>query len=210
MAKNPIFKSQELDQVFLEYFLSIVPGISRPIIYKFRQKNGEYIWLETLTKRILDDQGEVRHLQSTSRDVSDRIKAEEQLKYDALHDSLTGLPNRTYLMAQLDLALKRAKNNPHLQLAVLFLDLDNFKVFNDSLGHLIGDKILSLVAIIIKKMVRDTDLLARLGGDEFVIVLEDLEVINEAIRVAERILQNLQKSPLKIGEREVFVNSSIG
>ncbi|MGI0498624.1 EAL domain-containing protein [Limnospira platensis CENA597] len=212
MGKKPtdIFQSQELYQVCMEYSLSILPGISRPIIYQIRKKNGEYIWLETLTKVILDNQGEVRHLQSASRDVSDRIKAEEQLKYDALHDSLTGLPNRTHLMAQLDMALKRAQNNENLQLAILFLDLDNFKVVNDSLGHLIGDKMLSLVAKIIKNFVRDTDLLAHLGGDEFVIVLEYLEVIHEAIRVAERILESLRTSPLQIGEREVFVNSSIG
>ncbi|RAQ45734.1 PAS domain S-box protein [Arthrospira sp. O9.13F] len=212
IGKKPtdILQPDQLYPVFLESSLSIVPGISRPIIYRIRKKNGKYIWLETLTKVIVDHRGEVRHLQSTSRDVSDRIQAEEQLKYDALHDGLTGLPNRNHLMARLDMALKRAKNNPNLQLAILFLDLDNFKVVNDSLGHLIGDKMLSLVAKIIQNLVRDTDLLARLGGDEFVIVLEDLEATHEAIRVAERILESLRSSPLQVGERDVFVNSSIG
>ncbi|MDT9189295.1 MAG: transporter substrate-binding domain-containing protein [Limnospira sp. PMC 894.15] len=122
IAKNPtdILQPDQLYPVSLESSLNILPGISRPIIYRIRQKNGQYIWLETLTKVILDDQGEVRHLQSTSRDISDRIQAEEQLKYDALHDGLTGLPNRNHLMARLDMALKRAKNNPNLQLAILF------------------------------------------------------------------------------------------
>lgn len=189
--------------------VNILQGISSPITYKIQKKTGEYIWLETVTQVILDDQGEITHLQSASRDVSDRIKIEEQLKHDALHDDLTGLPNRSHLMARLDMALKRDKQLADFQLAVLFLDLDNFKVVNDSLGHLVGDKMLSLVAKLLTGFVRDIDLVARLGGDEFVILLEDIENMDEAVQVAGRILE-LMRSPLQLEEREIFINGSIG
>ncbi|MEM6252786.1 MAG: EAL domain-containing protein [Cyanobacteria bacterium P01_D01_bin.156] len=143
------------------------------------------------------------------RDISDRVNAEERLKHDMYHDDLTGLPNRSLLMERLALALKRTKRRPQTQFAVLFLDLDNFKVVNDSLGHLVGDELLLKVSTQLKLLTRETDLAARLGGDEFVLLLEEINDVSEAVMVAERILKTLQV-PIKVGNHKVFSSASIG
>ncbi len=177
--------------------------------YRIQQQSGNYIWLETIVKPIHQADGQISHLQSTSRDVSDRIRAEQQLKHDALHDRLTGLPNRSLLIERLDLALKRFRRHPDLQFAVLFLDLDNFKVVNDSLGHIVGDELLQAITHTLQLFIRDTDLAARLGGDEFVILLEEIADLSEAVTVAERILDML-RSPIHIAGQDVFTSASIG
>ncbi|MCW6035786.1 EAL domain-containing protein [Spirulina subsalsa FACHB-351] len=183
--------------------------VRSPITYRARHKRGDWLWLETLTQPIFNERGEVQHLQTTSRDVSDRVRMEEALKHKALHDELTGLPNRSLLTERLDLAMKCLKRHPQRQFAVLFLDLDQFKVVNDSLGHCVGDNLLVAVGQLLKELIRETDLPARLGGDEFVILLEELTEVEAAVRVAEQILLAL-RSPLKLGEREVFITTSIG
>ncbi|MDC0835881.1 EAL domain-containing protein [Geitlerinema sp. CS-897] len=203
------FHPDDRDRVSRDAHESVLRGQPRAITYRIRQKTGQYIWLETLTQAILDDAGQILHLQTTSRDVSDRVRAEKQLKHEALHDGLTGLPNRNFLMERLDLALKRSKRYRSFQFAVLFLDLDNFKVVNDSLGHCVGDELLLAVGELLQQCVRETDLVARLGGDEFVILLEDIEGIEGAVRVAERVLEAL-RSPVRVAGREVFTSTSVG
>ncbi len=143
------------------------------------------------------------------QNISDRSKAEEQLKHDAFHDQLTGLPNRSLLMERLELALKRTKRHPEAQLAVLFLDLDNFKIINDSLGHHIGDELLLGISNRLKIAIRETDLAVRLGGDEFVVLLEEISDLTEVVMVAERILETL-KLPITLVNREIFPSASIG
>ncbi|NER00386.1 MAG: diguanylate cyclase, partial [Cyanothece sp. SIO2G6] len=183
--------------------------VPAPITYRMRRKDGAYIWLESLTQCILDENGQVKHLQTTSREVGDRIKMEQQLKHDALHDGLTQLPNRTLLIERLEIALKQIKRIPEKQFAVLFLDLDNFKVINDSLGHLVGDQLLLTITTKITRLVRETDLVARLGGDEFVLLLEEINGVVDAVWVAERLLEEL-RSPMILDEREIFASASIG
>lgn len=200
---------QDRDRIREESHPIALQGEPRPIIYRMRRSTGEYLWLETVTQPIFDGDGKVLHLQTTSRDVSERVRAKEQLKYDALHDGLTGLPNRNLLMERLDLVLKRAKRHADVQFAVLFLDLDNFKVINDSLGHSVGDALLMAVANQLKIFIRETDVAARLGGDEFVLLIEDIDGLTEAIAIAKRILEAL-KVPFLINEREVFTSASIG
>ncbi|HEY9703366.1 MAG TPA: EAL domain-containing protein, partial [Allocoleopsis sp.] len=180
-----------------------------PITYRMRHKSGDYIWFETLTKPILDSNGQVVRLQTTSRDVTERILAQNQLKYEALHDTLTGLPNRLLLMERLELAINRFNRSENYHFAVLFLDLDRFKVINDSLGHLTGDQLLIIIAQKLQSMIRTTDLAARLGGDEFVILLDDIKDIQDCIRVTERIFTELA-DPLIIDTREIYINTSIG
>ncbi len=206
-----LFHPDDRDRIRITAHAPILASIPipNPITYRIRKKTGEYIWLETLTKPIFDAQGQVRHLQTTSRDVSDRIQAERQLEHDALHDSLTGLPNRNLLMHRLELALHNSQSTPGFLFAVLFLDLDNFKVVNDSLGHLVGDELLITVAAQLQSFIRETDLAARLGGDEFVILLEGITAPYEVVLIAERILTGL-RSPFVISGREVFISSSIG
>jgi diguanylate cyclase (GGDEF)-like protein/PAS domain S-box-containing protein len=180
-----------------------------PITYRIRHKSGHYIWFETLTKPIFDSAGQIVQLQTTSRDVTERIQVQEQLKHDALHDALTGLPNRALLIERLELAINRAQRLEKYDFALLFLDLDRFKVINDSLGHLVGDQLLIAIAQKLQTIIRSIDLIARLGGDEFVILLEEIQEIQEVVRVTERIFAVLQ-TPLTIAGREVYTTASIG
>lgn len=142
-------------------------------------------------------------------DVTDHRLVEEQLRHDALHDALTGLPNRFLFMERLSHAIVRAKRKEGPQFAVLFLDLDRFKVINDSFGHDVGDQLLVTVARRLQACVRPADTVARLGGDEFAILLEDIHDPADATRVADRVLHALSE-PIDLGGYETFTSGSIG
>ncbi|MDZ8089591.1 MAG: EAL domain-containing protein [Nostoc sp. DedQUE12b] len=142
-------------------------------------------------------------------DVSDRKQAQEMIIHNALHDPLTDLPNRTLLVERLELSINRAKRIETYRYAVLFLDLDRFKVINDSLGHLAGDQLLKSIAQKLKTHLREVDLVARIGGDEFVILLEDISGIEKAIQITERIIKDFQ-IPLILNDSEVVISTSIG
>ncbi len=200
---------EDQERVKKSFCRPYIAGKPVPITYRISKKSGEYIWLETFTKCLLDQENEIRHIQSTSREVSDRIKIEEQLRYDARHDALTGLPNRSFLMERLGQAELRAKENTHFLFAVLFLDLDQFKVINDSLGHLMGDQLLVAIANQLQLLMGANHFVSRLGGDEFIILIEDLEGTETAVNLAEQILSNL-RSPLVFGDRDIFISTSIG
>ncbi len=176
--------------------------------YRVVTPSGCAKWLEAIGHPERHDSGDVVW-DTLILDASDRVKAEAQLKHDALHDGLTGLPNRMLLLERLTLALALADRHPNYQFAVLFLDLDNFKVINDSLGHQAGDKLLLKVAAVLTETIRETDLAARLGGDEFVILLDGLDTVKEADYIAERIANALQ-APLQVAAQSVFISTSIG
>ncbi len=142
------------------------------------------------------------------RDVTERTYAEEQIKHLAYHDALTGLPNRLLFKDRLTVALSHAQR-AHERLAVLFLDLDRFKVINDSLGHTAGDQLLQAVAWRIQSCVRESDTVARLGGDEFTLLLPQLTHSEDAARVAQKILQAVQH-PFTVEGRELFITTSVG
>ncbi|NEP78769.1 MAG: PAS domain S-box protein [Okeania sp. SIO3B3] len=143
------------------------------------------------------------------RDITQRKQAQKKLLYDALHDALTGLPNRTLLFDRLEQALRRSRQHLDYEFVVLFLDLDRFKVINDSLGHYIGDRLLIAIAKILQSCIKASDTLARLGGDEFTILLEYPPDISYAARVARKINQELAK-PIYIEGHEIFTTASIG
>lgn len=143
------------------------------------------------------------------QDVTDRKLIEERLAYEAFHDSLTGSPNRAFFMDQLRAAAQAAKASRHVNFAVLFIDLDRFKVINDSLGHLVGDQLLIECAQRLGSVVREGDLVARLGGDEFAILLSPIATIDDALGVADRIHEVLQM-PLVLAGREIFISASVG
>ena len=134
---------------------------------------------------------------------------ERQLKHQALHDSLTGLPNRQYLLDRLAAALSQSRAQPDRVFGVLFLDLDRFKVINDSEGHLVGDALLREAARRIADCVRSPDTLARLGGDEFAVLLERIRGVEDAVQVAERIMQVLDQ-PFLVESRELHSSASVG
>ncbi|HYX14163.1 MAG TPA: EAL domain-containing protein [Nostoc sp.] len=142
-------------------------------------------------------------------EIKERKQVEEQLRHNAFHDALTGLPNRAFFMERLKHTLQRAKRQKNYLFAVLFLDLDRFKVINDSLGHLKGDQFLIAIANRLEVCIRSTDIAARLGGDEFTILLDELQNLSDAIKVVERIQQELTL-PLELDGQEVFTTASIG
>ncbi|MEO3683208.1 diguanylate cyclase [Shewanella vesiculosa] len=143
------------------------------------------------------------------KEINQRRKMEDQLLYDAQHDGLTGLPNRSYLMERLSQALKHLRRHGLDQFALLFIDLDRFKVINDSFGHLEGDRFLIETSQRIKSCIRDNDTLARMGGDEFVILLDSINATEDAVEVCERILQILSM-PYQLAKQEFISGASIG
>jgi diguanylate cyclase (GGDEF)-like protein/PAS domain S-box-containing protein len=176
--------------------------------YRLLDARSEYRWiLETSVP--LYAGGDCVGLIGSGIDIHDRKQVEEQLIHNALHDSLTDLPNRLLLMERLELSLNRMNRSRRFHFAVLFLDLDRFKLINDGLGHGAGDCLLVQFASRLVGVIRPIDLLARLGGDEFVLLLEDINGLQDAIHIANRILEEL-RSPFEIAGREVFLTASIG
>ncbi|MDA0146675.1 diguanylate cyclase, partial [Vibrio sp. RW] len=148
-------------------------------------------------------------IQATSRDVSEKMAMQEKLRYDALHDSLSELPNRNFLIQHLTQQLETLDSQPSSYFAVLFLDLDRFKIINDSLGHSFGDKVLIEIAARLKNDLPKTSFIARLGGDEFVIVVRDVENVDRVTNIASNLLTKL-KAPFFIENRNIAVSASIG
>jgi diguanylate cyclase (GGDEF)-like protein/PAS domain S-box-containing protein len=177
--------------------------------YRMLHKNGSYYWMLSQGIIVQDKTGEVYRMAGSQTDIQARKQAEEQLKHDAFHDSLTSLPNRALFMDRLEHALEMTKRRSDYMFAVLFLDLDRFKVVNDSLGHQSGDQLLIALVKRLETCIRGADTLARLGGDEFAIILEDVRSVNDAKYVADR-LQKQLALPFNIQKQEIFSSVSIG
>ncbi|MBD2447609.1 EAL domain-containing protein [Nostoc sp. FACHB-152] len=157
----------------------------------------------------LNESGEIYEILGHTYDITDRKRVEEQLVHNAYHDALTGLPNRALFIERLKYALQQAKRQENYLFAVLFIDLDRFKVINDSLGHVIGDQFLLTIASRLEVCIRPTDTSARFGGDEFTILLDPIQDVSDAIKVAQRIQQELVL-PIELNGQEVFTTASIG
>src|SRR5215204_5011977 len=183
------------------------PGLHPPLEFRVLHKDGSWRYLEHVVNNLLDDPA-VRGVVVNSWDVTERKALVEQLSYQAFHDLLTGLPNRALFMDRLEHASSRA-NRRGSKVAVLFTDLDNFKVINDSLGHKAGDQLLIAVAERLKACLRPEHTAARLGGDEFTILVEDIASVGEAVQIAERIADIL-RPPFTLEEQEVFATVSTG
>jgi diguanylate cyclase (GGDEF)-like protein/PAS domain S-box-containing protein len=201
---HPDDREQALS-IFAEVLKS--PGLHPPLEFRMPHKDGSWRYLEHVVNNLLEDPA-VRGVVVTSWDVTERKALEEQLRHQAFHDPLSGLPNRALFMDRLEHAFVRA-NRRGDKIAVLFTDLDNFKVINDSLGHEVGDQLLVAVAERIKHCLRPEDTAARLGGDEFTILIEAVDSMTDAVRVAERIAEILQP-PFALDQHEVFSTTSIG
>jgi diguanylate cyclase (GGDEF)-like protein/PAS domain S-box-containing protein len=177
--------------------------------YRIRHRSGDYRWMLCRGLAVWDSTGRAVRMAGSQTDISDRKLIEQQLLHDAFHDGLTGLPNRALFIDRLDSAIARTRRNKAIRFAILFLDLDRFKIINDSLGHAIGDQFLITIASRLSECVRPGDTIARLGGDEFTILLEDVSSAETAHDVANRI-QEVLSAALQLGEQEVFTTASIG
>jgi diguanylate cyclase (GGDEF)-like protein/PAS domain S-box-containing protein len=176
---------------------------------RYLHKDGHVVWIYLSISRVRDARADGAHLIFQIQDITDRKQAERQLLHDAFHDALTGLSNRALFIDRLKLALARHKRLGADHFAVLFLDLDRFKVINDSLGHAIGDQLLVGIARRLETCLRPGDTVARLGGDEFTILLEDVTDTREVTAIAQRIQKELSL-PFNLGGHEVFTSASIG
>ena len=167
------------------------------------------LWLSVNERALSDEADGARGSVIICRNISQHKAVEERLLHDAFHDRLTGLPNRNYLLRQLEASIQRCGQSEDSEFAVLFLDLDRFKVINDSLGPVAGDQLLTLVARRLKRCLREDDTIVRLGGDEFAILLTQAKRQDYSQQVAERIHQELVH-PFCVDGHEVFANVSIG
>ena len=177
--------------------------------HRMAHKDGTVRWMFAQGIAVRDDSGAATRIVGTLVDITEGKIAEERLRRGAFYDSLTALPNRAVFMDRLGRAMERAKRHGGRMFAVLFMDLDRFKIVNDSLGHVIGDELLSAVAKRAETCLRTSDTIARLGGDEFVLLLDGLRDPSDAMRVSERI-QKALRTVFNLDGQEVFISASIG
>ena len=176
--------------------------------YKFRCDNGTIAWRCVSGEPLFDSDGVFAGYRGTGKDITQRKEAEERIRYMALHDALTGLPNRTLLLDRMDQAIGYANRNGG-EIWVLFVDVDRFKFVNDSVGHKGGDLVIRMLAERLQSVTRETDTVARLGGDEFVLVLTHGPGANVAMDAVHRIM-SVVTAPLKFEAHEFFLSCSIG
>jgi PAS domain S-box-containing protein len=202
-------------------------GVGERVEYRVRHKDGSWRNLESTASVIRNAKGQPDKLVIVNRDITERKRAEEMLVHNAFHDGLTDLPNRALFLDRLQQALTLSKRYPNYKFAVLLVDVDGFKIVNDSLGHTVGDELLVEIGQRLKYSVRRADMvsrprmsdvpegpirddtLARLGGDEFSILLDDIRDPIEAVRVAERVQAELS-TPFLLKEEKITISASIG
>jgi diguanylate cyclase (GGDEF)-like protein/PAS domain S-box-containing protein len=177
--------------------------------HRVRHEDGTDRWMLCRGVAVRKDGGRALRIAGSQTDITERTLVQDQLRHAALHDALTGLPNRALFIELLAQVVDRSKRHADHVYAVLFLDLDRFKLVNDSLGHLIGDDLLMAIGQRLESCLRDGDVIARLGGDEFTILLNDLGHASQASAVALRIQESL-RLPFTINGHEMFVSASIG
>jgi diguanylate cyclase (GGDEF)-like protein/PAS domain S-box-containing protein len=176
---------------------------------RYIHKLGHPVWVMSSASLVRNALGEPLHLIVQVQDITERKQAEAQLHHAAFYDAMTGLPNRSLFTDQLQLSIERAKQSPEQLFAVLFLDVDRFKNINDSLGHVLGDQLLISIARRLENCVRPEDTVARFGGDEFALLLNSIKHSVDAIRVADRVREELAQSFNLCGQ-EIFTTASIG
>jgi diguanylate cyclase (GGDEF)-like protein/PAS domain S-box-containing protein len=176
--------------------------------YRLLHRDGSYLWMLCRGLAVRDSEGKPYRMAGSQTDITQNKSAEAKLLHNAFHDGLTGLPNRLWFMERLEKAIQQAKHEPKYQFALLFLDLDRFKIVNDSLGHAMGDRLLVEIATRLKACLPPGSALSRLGGDEFTILLENCDA-NRVQQIADRIHQELS-TPFNLKGNEVFCTASIG
>jgi diguanylate cyclase (GGDEF)-like protein/PAS domain S-box-containing protein len=196
-------------------------GIGRRLEYRIRHKNGTWRFLESIAGTIRDGKGEVAKLVIVNRDITERKRAEALLEHNSFHDEMTGLPNRRLFLDRLQQIFVHQQRDPARQYAVLFIDLDNFKTFNDTMGNAIGDQVILEISHRVAACLRGDDtvaapkasvgdaVLSRMGGDEFTVLLDSIGDPSDAMRVGKRILAAIV-SPVMVEGRELKASASMG
>jgi diguanylate cyclase (GGDEF)-like protein len=177
--------------------------------HRLRHQSGEFRWMLARGLAVYDTSGQATRMAGSLTDITDRKHAEDQFRHDALHDRLTGLPNRALFEDRLAHALQRLKRSPEYRFAVMFLDLDGFKAVNDQRGHQAGDKLLVEVAGRLSSIVRPVDTVGRQGGDEFTMLLDGVKDLENAVVIAERVLKDFA-APFVLDGGPIMVSTSIG
>ena len=177
--------------------------------YRMKNAEGSYRWMMCRSLAARDEDNVPYRMTGSQSDITDRKKAEEKLVFDAVHDALTGLPNRILFLDRLTHCIELSSRRKSFSFAVLYLDLNRFKIINDTMGHLLGDRLLVEIGSKFKRVIRKGDTLSRLGGDEFAILCEDIEDISVATNLADRI-QNELLRPVDLDGQNVVVGCSIG
>lgn len=205
---NILSSGKHTDAFYRDLWLTITHGNVFNAVFTNRRKDGSVYYEEKTISPLKDDSGKITHFISSGRDISERMEIQERMQYLAHHDALTELPNRLLLFDRLEQAIYRCTRSKGL-FSILFLDLDRFKIINDTLGHDTGDLVLQKVASRLREELRATDTIARLGGDEFAILLEDVKSISDVTKVAQNIINTLSK-PIHVHQHELYITTSIG
>ncbi|MEY2451007.1 MAG: hypothetical protein QOD92_581 [Acidimicrobiaceae bacterium] len=183
-------------------------SVAQPVELRVRRADGDWIHVEAVVAN-LSDRPSVRGTVVNARDITERKQAEAALEHQALHDSLTGLPNRLLFLDRLDHAMTRAHRDSQAAPSVLFLDLDRFKLVNDGMGHDAGDELLAAVAARLRTALRPGDTIARFGGDEFVLLIESVTDRAQAEEIANRVLDCFEQ-PFRVDGEDLLVSASVG
>jgi len=200
---------QDIDVIYRDFNRVFRTGETmKGLAYKFVDRNGNIGFEELSVSAIKDETGRVIAFRGISRDVTERIRLERELHDIATHDFLTGLPNRMVLSEVLNVALEAARRNK-TKLAVMMLDLDRFKIVNDTYGHSMGDKVLMAAGQRLVSLVRKSDTVARVGGDEYLVLLPKINRIEDAVKVAKKILEAFRK-PYPINGYKIRITTSVG
>jgi diguanylate cyclase (GGDEF)-like protein len=199
-------QAEEIFSLFHQVYQTRMPIKNYP--YKFIWPDGEIAYTEISIFPMLDRNNKIFGFRAIGREITERKNAEDKLNYMATHDLLTGLPNRMLLMDRLKMATAQAKRNDH-KLALMMLDLDNFKSVNDSLGHMIGDELLKEIATRLTGRLRQNDTLCRLGGDEFILLLPAIERNEDAMEVTKIVIESFEQ-PFTCGGHTIASTVSIG
>jgi len=177
--------------------------------FRLRASDGHYLWFSLKARPVVGSDGEVVRLVGTLTDVTDFKKAEERLLFDAVHDNLTGLPNRELFIDRMEAAFGFARSDPQIRPSVLVIDLDRFKQVNDSVGMAVGDSILLTIARRLARLLKPHDTLARLSGDQFALILLSEKEPARIVAFAETMRRTL-RAPIGFNDREIFLTASIG
>lgn len=196
------------EQVIQLFHETIKSGQGRPTQFRFLLPDGNVRFIESQGNPVRGESGEVDRIILVSRDVTERLSADERLRHLAHHDLLTDLPNRVLMRDRIEQALIQAQRS-NRRAAILFIDLDHFKNINDLLGHTVGDQLLREVAQRLTRCVRDSDTVSRQGGDEFIVLLQGLPMRAHAVVTAEKIVAAFSQ-PLTVGNHTLNVTASIG